>query len=54
MSKKYNILGGTFVWIVMFIIAMLGWYSTLQLKESVVDRSYKNPPEESEMRMLSS
>ena len=31
LSKKYNILGGNMVWIVMFGVALGGWWSTLYI-----------------------
>ncbi|KLO16145.1 MFS general substrate transporter [Schizopora paradoxa] len=54
LSKKYNLMQGNMVWVVMFVIAVAGFVSTLYIREGPVERSYKSQEanEECEMRML--
>jgi len=33
MSKKYHLLGGSMVWVVMFGVALCGWWSTLHITD---------------------
>ena len=59
MSKKYDLLSGNLVWVVMFAVALAGFWSTMYIRDASVERSYNYRPvsqsetvEESEMRML--
>ncbi|KAI5117843.1 hypothetical protein M0805_008115 [Coniferiporia weirii] len=54
MSKKYHLLGGSLVWVVMFGVALCGWWSTLYINDGAVERSHRKTErtEECEMRML--
>ncbi len=53
LSKKYQILGGNFVWLIMFIVSLLGLWSTYKVRDGAVERAYKGvEAEESEMHLL--
>jgi len=53
LSKKYQLMQGNMVWVVMFAIAVAGFVSTLYIRDGTVERSHKaQEADECEMRML--
>ena len=48
MSIKYEILNGQFVWVVMFFIGLLGFWSTVQLSNVMPENNYAPVPSEEE------
>lgn len=43
MSKKFNILDGNMVWVVMFGVALCGWWSTLYITDGSDPSNSSNP-----------
>ena len=44
MSIKYGILKGQFVWVVMFVVGMMAFWSTIQLSDSSSENLYAPVP----------